>query len=135
MKKYALLIVGLAILISSQAGKPITIDEAINGTYSANRLYGVRPIDGENFARVSEDGKSIIKYSFKTGNKVGTLFDANAARGAKVGHIDGYTVSPDGSRILIQTATESIYRHSKKAVYYLYSVKNRNLFFLRMAIK
>ncbi len=128
MKKYVLLIIGLAIFVNSQAGKPITIEEAINGTYSANRLYGVRPLaDGENFARVSEDGKSIIKYSFKTGNKAGTLFDANTARGVKVEHIDDYIVSPDGSRLLIQTATETIYRHSKKADYYLYSVKNNTI--------
>ena len=77
MKKYVLAIIGLVMFINSRAGKQITIDEAVNGTYSADRLYGVRPLsDGENFARISEDGKSIIKYSFKTGNKVGTLFDA-----------------------------------------------------------
>ena len=128
MKKYVLAIIGLVMFINSRAGKQITIDEAVNGTYSADRLYGVRPLsDGENFARISEDGKSIIKYSFKTGNKVGTLFDANTARGPKIGRIDGYIVSPEGSRILIQTETEPVYRHSKKAEYYLYSVQNNTL--------
>ena len=128
MKQYLLFFIGLALFVNSRAGKPITLEEVINGTYYANRLYGVRPLsDGENFARISEDGKSIIKYSFKTGSKTGTLFDASTARGTKIGHIDGYIVSPDGSRLLIQTETENIYRHSKKAEYYIYSVQNNTL--------
>jgi dipeptidyl-peptidase-4 len=45
----------------------------------------------------------------------------------KLESIDGYIMSPDESRILIQTETEKRYRHSFTATYYIYSVKNKTL--------
>ena len=128
MKKTALLIISLFLLLSLKAAGSISLKDIVDGRYSAQALHGVRPLnDGESFARISEDSKSIIKYSFKTGNQTGTLFDAATARGPKVKNIDDYILSPDESRILIQTETEPIYRHSKKAEYYLYSVQNKTL--------
>jgi dipeptidyl-peptidase-4 len=128
MKKTALLIISLFLLLSLKAAGSISLKDIVDGRYSAQALHGVRPLnDGESFARISEDGKGIIKYSFKTGDQVGTLFDAATARGPKVKNIDDYILSPDESRILIQTETEPIYRHSKKAEYYLYSVQNKTL--------
>ena len=107
---------------------PMSLKDAIGGTYSAATLHGVKPLpDGEHYARISDDGKSIVKYSFKTGQKTGVLFDANTARGAQVKSVQGYILSPDGKRILIQTETEQIYRRSKKATYYIFSVQNNTL--------
>ncbi len=41
--------------------------------------------------------------------------------------IDEYTFSRDGSKVLVATATEPIYRHSKRAGYYVFDLKTRNL--------
>ena len=83
--------------------------------------------DGETYAQISSDGRRIVTYSFKTGKQVGTLFDAATARGPQVARVDGYIVSPDGRRLLIQTETERIYRHSFTATYYIYSIQNNKL--------
>lgn len=110
------------------AGKPLQLNDITAGAYSAETLHGVRPLaDGESFARISDDGKRIVRYSFKTGQETGIIFDASATRGATVRNIDGYVMSPDESRILIQTQTEQIYRRSKKANYYIFSVQNNKL--------
>jgi dipeptidyl-peptidase-4 len=91
-------------------------------------MVAVEPLqDGESYAQISSDGKQIVKYSFKTGKQIGVLFDAQTARGPKVESVDGYVMSPDGQRLLIQTQTKSIYRHSFTATYYIYSVQNNKL--------
>ena len=114
--------------LSAFGGQPISLKQAVDGTYSPQTYSGIQPLAGtDDFVRISEDSKSIIQYSFKTGNEVGTFFDTETARGPKIRKIDGYIISPDGSRLLIQTETEHIYRHSKKAEYYIYSVQNKTL--------
>ena len=111
---------------NSQAA--LTLKEVTNGTYSAERLWGARPLlDGESYARISPDGKRIIRHSFKTGAESGILFDVETARNVKLNRIDGYIMSPDESRILIQTETEPIYRRSFRAQYYIYDVANKTL--------
>lgn len=45
----------------------------------------------------------------------------------KLPYIDGYIMSPDEHRILIQTETKGIYRRSYTAVYYIYDVRNNTL--------
>jgi dipeptidyl-peptidase-4 len=55
------------------------------------------------------------------------LFDAKSAKGAKIDYVEGYEMSPDGQRLLIQTVSERIYRHSFTATYYIYTVRNNRL--------
>ena len=55
------------------------------------------------------------------------VIDLSTARGDKVESIDGYIISPDGRRILVQTNTNSIYRRSFTADYYIYDVNNKTL--------
>ncbi|MEE1205140.1 MAG: DPP IV N-terminal domain-containing protein, partial [Prevotella sp.] len=66
-------------------------------------------------------------YSFKTGKLLRNLFDVSNTMGKKIDSFDGYILSPDGTRMLIQTKTKSIYRRSFTAVYYLYNIASRKL--------
>lgn len=47
--------------------------------------------------------------------------------GEKIKDFDGYIMSPDGKRMLIQTQTDCIYRRSFKAVYYIYTISSHKL--------
>lgn len=107
----------------------IDLKDLCSGKYSAKRIYGVHPLnDGERYSQLSPDSKQIVAYSFKTGEKESTLFDVAQTRGkVKLERIDGYIMSPDEKNILIQTQTQSIYRRSKTAVYYIYNMVNRTL--------
>ena len=104
----------------------LNLKDITSGRYYAHRIYGVRPAnDGNSYTQLSEDSRRIIRRSFKNGEEIGTLFDASTARGPiKLEHIDGYIMSPDESRILLQTKTKSIYRRSFTAEYYIFDVKN-----------
>ena len=84
--------------------------------------------DGESYTQLSPDHKRIVRHSFKTGKEIATVFDVETARGSKkLPYIDGYIMSPDEHRILIQTETKGIYRRSYTAVYYIYDVRNNTL--------
>ena len=110
------------------AAQQLSLKDVTDGTLRAETMVAVEPLqDGESYAQISSDGKQIVKYSFKTGKQIGVLFDAQTARGPKVESVDGYVMSPDGQRLLIQTQTKSIYRHSFTATYYIYSVQNNKL--------
>lgn len=127
MKKLFVLFYALLCLISVQAQK-VTLQDVANGTYRAQSIHGLKPmLDGEHYTQISKDHKRIVKYSFKTGKEVATIFDVATARNSTLKSFDDYIMSPDESLILIQTETKPIYRRSFTAVYYLYNVKNRTL--------
>ena len=111
-----------------QAGNKLSLRDIARGEFRQETMTEVRPMaDGETYAQISDDGKRIVTYSFKTGKQVGVLFDAAMARGAQIGRVQGYIVSPDGRRLLIQTNTKPIYRHSFTAEYYIFMIQNNKL--------
>lgn len=112
----------------AQEGK-IKLQDVTNGVYWPKQIDGVNPMnDGESYTQLSPDHKRIVRHSFKTGKEIATVFDVETARGSKkLPYIDGYIMSPDEHRILIQTETKGIYRRSYTAVYYIYDVRNNTL--------
>ena len=127
MKKLSILLVLLLCTLTGIA-QQVTLNDVANGTYRPEGIYGIKPmLDGEHYTRISADGKKIVKYSFKTGKEVGTLFDVETARNHQLRSFDDYTLSPDESLILIQTNTKPIYRRSFTAEHYIYNVRNNTL--------
>lgn len=115
-------------VVHAQEGK-IKLQDVTNGVYWPKQIDGVNPMnDGESYTQLSPDHKRIVRHSFKTGKEIVTVFDVETARGSKkLPYIDGYIMSPDEHRILIQTETKGIYRRSYTAVYYIYDVRNNTL--------
>ena len=128
MKKWFCLYVCLLLTpIATLAGRKITLRNLTDGTFSARYVGGMNAIDGtDEYARV-DDGQRIVKCSFKTGKETAVLFDVNNTVGEKIDDFDDYIMSPDGRRLLIQTATERVYRRSSRATYYIYTIANRRL--------
>ena len=128
MKHFLSLMLFLAGTCFGYAGKTITLKQIVNKEFNPEVYSAVTPLnDGESFARISNDKKQIVKCSFKTGQQTGILFDANIAKGIKVQEIEGYILSPDESRLLIQTKTTYRYRRSFTAEYLLYTAVNKTI--------
>lgn len=129
MKKIILGIITLFMAISNiHSTERITLKAIQDGAFTAERLSGIKPIAGtDQYARISKDGKRVVRCSFKTGKQTAVLFDVNHTMGAKIDSFDGYVLSPDGARMLIQTKTERIYRRSFKAQYYIYTMASTKL--------
>ena len=128
-RRYLMTLAASALLVlGAQAAEEITIRKMTNGEYSAQGVGGMRSMnDGEHYMMIGDGGSSLVRYAFATGEVVDTLFSVNATRGCDFKHFDGYIMSPAEDRILIQTRTTPIYRHSFTAEYYIYDVRNKTM--------
>lgn len=126
-----LIIMCAAILMASStvmASDRIDLKALTSGEFTAQRISGINPLQGtDQYAQISQDGKKIVQYSFKTGKQTAVLFDVAHTQDETIDSFDGYIMSPDGKHILIRTETQMIYRRSYKAVFYIYTVQSRKL--------
>lgn len=84
--------------------------------------------DGESFAAISNDGKSIEVFSYKTGARISTLFSIDGVKGdVKIDSFDGYSISANGKKILLWNNVKKIYRHSFTADYYVFDMLRSTL--------
>lgn len=83
--------------------------------------------DGTAYLQLSADGKRVVKHDLRTGKELETLMDLTHTRETTLGHIDGFRISPEGSKILVYRDTHRIYRRSSTAAHYVYEIRTRQL--------
>ncbi len=83
--------------------------------------------DGTGYLMLSPDGKSVIKYDTRTGKELEKVIDLTHTRENTLNIIDGFTMSPDGGKMLVHCNKKMIYRHSFDAEYYVYELRSRLL--------
>lgn len=109
--------------MSVNSASLLSVDDFCNIT--VNSPKGVKtptPLgDGETYAAISDDGRSIEVFSYKTGKKISTLFSLDSQKGdVKIDDFDGYEISESGRKILLWNEVTKIYRNSFTAEYYVY---------------
>lgn len=112
--------------VSAQNGsKRIDLKEITDGKFRQTTNVGeMRSLpDGEHYTAMNKDRSMIVKYSYRTGNPVDTLFNARTARECTFDDFDGYDISSTGHHILLWRETEPVYRRSFKAMVYDYDVR------------
>jgi len=111
--------------LSGQETKSITLEDAFQSrTFMAEGLSGLRSMnDGVHYT--VQNGATIDKFSYKTGEQVKTLFDA--ANFKEISAFSGYHFNDPETKILIETGVESIYRHSYTATYYVFDMRSESL--------
>ena len=98
-------------------------------TSAPAEIKEMRPLpDGQSYAAISENGKEIEIYSYRTGKKTGSLFNIETLKGdVRISDFDGYEISANGKKILLWNNIQKIYRHSFTAEYYVYDVARNTL--------
>jgi dipeptidyl-peptidase-4 len=85
--------------------------------------------DGEHYTILERSGH-LDMYDYKNGERVETIIDPaklkNLNDGKELNYSD-YSFNQDESKVLLISEKESIYRHSFKAAYYIYDLKNNKL--------
>ena len=77
---------------------------------------------------VSEKGRHIVKYSYKTWEAVDTLVSStNLTFNGKPIQFSSYSFNTDESKLLLATEEERIYRHSTRANYFIYNIGSKEL--------
>lgn len=130
MKKVLIIVMMFcAMTVVAQTDKDrLEMKDITSGAFRGESMAAVQALaDGETYAQLSSDFRRVVKYSFKTGLETGVLFNVATVKGDKLESIDGYMMSPDGKRMLIQTNTQRIYRHSFTATYYIYNVQDNRI--------
>lgn len=127
-----LLLAGLCFQAFAQ-GKKVTLEDVWKRyefyAQSTSALNSMN--DGQHYAAITktDDGPTLEKFSYKTGESVGLIISAKVIEeqtGKRVNFVD-YEFSPNEDKVLLATDQESIYRHSSKSRYYVYDLKNGKL--------
>lgn len=118
----------LAILISfASFSQTLNLKDITDGKYKAKGIASiVSSADGEFYFQADQQKTRIIKYAYKTGQAVETVFDIQTARDCTIPSFEGFIMSPDENRLIVYTNAEQIYRRSFKADYYYFDIR-RNM--------
>lgn len=82
--------------------------------------------DGENYTLLV-DGKAVVKYNYKTGATVDTIFSVSQLKDTRIKTISGYEFSPNEARLLVYNNVKYRYRRTFTAYYYLYDIKRKEI--------
>jgi dipeptidyl-peptidase-4 len=82
--------------------------------------------DGENYTLLIHN-KAIVKYNYKTGATVDTIFSIYKLKNSPIKQIKGYEFSPNEAKIIVYTNDKKRYRRTFTADYYVYDVKRNEL--------
>jgi dipeptidyl-peptidase-4 len=128
IKKYSFLLLVLLATLGLQAQKLTLEDVVIKRTYGQKAVYGLASLnDGMNYTTLENMGKEIVKYSYKTGEKVASVLDISSLKNDSLKSISDYQFSSDESRVLLMTDRKPIYRRSFTANYFVYNFVTKEL--------
>lgn len=113
----------------SQVYKKITPEDlwSEKKIFQPKSIPGLRSMESGLTYTSLEDKKKIVQYSYETGERVDTLFDAELVKSSGITEIAHYELSHDEKRILLATKTQKIYRHSFYARFYVWNVEKKSL--------
>lgn len=124
----------LALMLGIFAGRAVNISDfsglapyvwPANTTRSVSRPYFMA--DTPAYLQLSADGKRIVKHDLRTGAETETVLDVTHTRNTTIDRIVSFTLSPDGSKLMVATSVEPIYRRSSRGTYYIYELRTRIL--------
>lgn len=112
-------------LMAQQGNQRVNLKEITDGAFRQVTAIGeMRSLpDGEHYTAMNSERNMIIRYSYRTGNPVDTLFNTAKARECTFDTFQGYEISSTGHRIFVWREREAIYRRSWKAEVYDYDVR------------
>lgn len=82
--------------------------------------------DGESYTLLV-DNKAVVKYSYKTGATLDTLFSITKVKKSPIKQISGYLLSPNENKLLVYTNVKYRYRRTFTADYYVYDLKRNEI--------
>ncbi len=82
--------------------------------------------DGESYLKLEDGGRKIVRYETATGKMIDTVLDTSHTRENSISGITDFSLSPEGSKLLVYGDSEPVYRRSMRAAYYVFEIK-RNI--------
>ncbi|HET8810598.1 MAG TPA: S9 family peptidase [Flavobacteriaceae bacterium] len=130
-RTYSIFVLFLLVVSAVTAqDKDVTLEEIWNGKFRQERMQSLESLNNgteyivRNYDRDAQK-LSIDIYSYKTGEKTGTLISTEKMEG--LDYFSGFELSKDESKALLATEVEAIYRRSSKGIYYVYDLNSNSL--------
>lgn len=82
--------------------------------------------DGEHYTLLVKN-KAVVKYNYKTGATVDTIFSTFKLKNSPVKQISGYEFSPNENKLIVYTNVKYRYRRTFTADYYVYDIKRNEM--------
>jgi dipeptidyl-peptidase-4 len=101
----------------------------LKGMFRQDYVWGLKSMnDGIHYTTLdrSKDGLHIVKYAYKNGEVVDTLFSTSDLEKDDF-LFSGYSFSNDEAQLLLKTEVEQIYRHSTKEYNFIYDLESGEL--------
>lgn len=118
----------LVVFSFANAQQNITLDDIFNqGTFGAKGMEAFQAMQNGDFytlLNADQRGTRLDKYNYATLEKVSTLVDS---QDLPIPYFDSYLLSDDESKVILGTESESIYRHSEIADYYVFEFSSKKL--------
>lgn len=124
MKRISLVILLLLSIHVSHAG---LLYDITDGRFRAKGINMPNPMNEGEFYSLLVDNKAVVKYSYKTGNVVDTVFSLASIKKCPMKEIAGYEFSPNEAKLLVYTNVKYRYRRTFTADYYVFDVKRKEL--------
>lgn len=107
----------------------ITLDDLfVKRSFQQSRVEGLASTnDGLNYTTLENNGRQIVKYNYKSGEKVSLILDVQNLKNDSLKSIREYSFSTDESKVLLMTDRQQIYRRSFTAVYFVYNFVTKEL--------
>jgi len=124
MKRFTLLFVLTLVLQFSFAN---LLYDITDGKFKVKTLEMPQSMhDGEHYT-LMVDNKSVVKYSYKTGATIDTIFSISRLKNSPIKKISGYEFSPNEAKLLVYTNEKKRYRRTFTASYYVYEIKRNEM--------
>ena len=128
-----------ALTMHAWAQNEITLEQIWKtNEFGSKSVSGISSMkDGAHYTIMVAAGTSqfIVKYNYKTGNAVDTIFNSSMAKnnGLILPKVESYKFNFDESQLLFSTQEEKIYRHSYRSNYIVYDIKSKGWTLLSQA--
>lgn len=125
MKRAGIIIVSCLMAISAYSD---LLYDITDGKFRSKGFEQLRSMNDGEFYTQMVNGNAIVKYNYKTGATVDTVFSVFQAKKCPLKNISGYEFSPNEQKILVYNNVKYRYRRTFTADYYVYDVKRKEIY-------
>jgi dipeptidyl-peptidase-4 len=129
MRRIIIVLLLISVCYTTLSAQQITLEDLFKkSSFIQSTVTGLASTkDGLNYTILEDGGRQIVKYSYKTGEKVEVVLDLQTLRNDSLTSVSEYVFSKDESKILLMTDREPVYRRSFTALYFVYNFVTKEL--------
>jgi dipeptidyl-peptidase 4 len=130
MRKSIFIFITMLTSFLSLAQKQITLEEVMSGQFSNKRLNSINSLKNTNEYSVLEYDRSSNNYKINLYDFVNQQLSRTILNGSDIKEIkslNNYSFDKAEKQLLLATNSESIYRHSFTAMFYVYDIETKKL--------